>query len=293
MKISTGKYFFTDSLRSIERNRTLSLASMFTVAAALFIFGIFVLTGVNVNSAIKNIESKVQVEIFLKDDITEGQRTDIEAKINSNKDVLKMTFQSKTDAMKRFKDIIGEDNSGLINGISSDILPTSFVVTMKKPELIATLIEQVKAMPGIDTIENKKDFIEKIVAITNGIKWIGAAVFTILGGVALFLISNTIKITVYSRRREISIMKFIGATDWFIRWPFVIEGVIIGIVGSLISTIALFYTYRFVVSKVVGDVLTMIPANFIFIYLVWIFLACGIVIGAVGSAFAIRKFLIV
>ncbi|HEY5561880.1 MAG TPA: permease-like cell division protein FtsX [Clostridiaceae bacterium] len=293
MKISTGKYFLSDSFKSIGRNRTLSLASMFTVAAALFIFGIFVLTGVNVSTAIKNVESKVQVEIFLKDDITDIQRSDLEAKINSNKDVLKMIFQSKSDAMERFKNIIGKDNPGLISGISSDILPTSFVVTMKKPEQISALISQVTGMPGIDTIENKKDFIEKIVTITNGIKWIGAVVFIILGGVALFLISNTIKITVYSRRREISIMKFIGATDWFIRWPFIIEGMIIGIVGSLISTIVLFYTYGFVVNKVVGDILTMIPASFIFTYLVWIFLACGVVIGAIGSAFAIRKFLVV
>ena len=132
-------------------------------------------------------------------------------------------------------------------------------------------------------------------SITNTIKWVGSAIFIILIGVSLFLIGNTIKIIVYSRRREIGIMKYIGATDWFIRWPFIIEGVVLGVIGALIADGILFYAYKVVFAKVTTGLLMMqlVPVSYVYTYILGLFLLAGILIGAIGSSISIRKFLAV
>jgi cell division transport system permease protein len=148
-------------------------------------------------------------------------------------------------------------------------------------------------MPGIETIKDAKEVVDKIIAITNAIRWVGIVIFAILIGVSLFLIGNTIKLTVYARRREIGIMKYIGATDWFIRWPFVLEGMFIGILGALFATLILYYGYRYIFVKMSSQIVMMQLINPAYVYNVIFgeFILGGIFIGVLGSIMAIRKFL--
>jgi cell division transport system permease protein len=295
MKIKSMGFFFTDALKSLKRNKTLTLASAATVAAALFILGIFILAGVNVNEVIKNVESKVEVEIFLKDGINSSEKSDIESIIKNNSNVASWTYIDKAAALDKYKALVGEANQSLLEGFDkqNNPLPTSYVVKMKKPEMVSAFVSSVNSLPGIDSIGDRKDIVDTIITVTNAIKWVGIIVFAILGCVGLFLIGNTIKITVYSRRREIGIMKFIGATDWFIRWPFVIEGVIIGLSGALISVALLYFAYRVVVLNVGTYFIQLIPPSYVLVNLLWEFVIGGILIGALGSITAIRKFLAV
>ncbi len=189
---------------------------------------------------------------------------------------------------------MGEDNKSLAEGLEKENpLPNSIIVRVQKPEMVSKVVGSIKNMEGIDQIKDGKEIVDKITKITNTLKWMGLVLFLILIGVSLFLIGNTIKITVYSRKREIGIMKYIGATDWFIRWPFVFEGIIIGILGAIIAILLLYYGYKGVYTKAsVGLIfVNLLNPGYVLSSILWIFVLVGIIIGAVGSILSIRKFL--
>jgi len=296
MKISTLKYFLKDAMNSLKKNITVSTASIATVAATLFILGIFMLTILNVNQGIVNVESKVEVKIFLKDDITTAQKTELEKSIKAIAGVTDLTFESKDQALANFKEQLGNQNQSLVEGLEKDNpMPSSYIVKVNDPSIITSIVETVKGKAYILNIKDGREIVDKIMSITNTIKWVGSAIFIILIGVSLFLIGNTIKIIVYSRRREIGIMKYIGATDWFIRWPFIIEGVVLGIIGALIADGILYYAYKVVFAKVTTGLLMMqlVPVSYVYTYILGLFMLAGILIGAIGSSISIRKFLAV
>ncbi|MBD5637121.1 ABC transporter permease [Clostridium botulinum] len=294
MKISTLKYFVVDSIKGLRRHKTLSTASIATVAATLFILGVFLLSIMNVKQAVTEVESKVEATIVLKDNIKTEQEKAIKDKINSITGVEKVSYESKKDALNKFKKQLGEDNKSLAEGLEKENpLPNSIIVRVEKPELVSKVVGSIKNMEGIDQIKDGKEIVDKITKITNTLKWMGLVLFLILIGVSLFLIGNTIKITVYSRKREIGIMKYIGATDWFIRWPFVFEGIIIGILGAIIAILLLYYGYKGVYTKASAGLIfvNLLNPGYVLSSILWIFVLVGIVIGAVGSILSIRKFL--
>lgn len=296
MKISTAKYFVKDSLKSLNRNKTISIASIATVAATLFILGVFILTLMNINLGILGVESKVEVKIFLKDDITVTQQKDLLNKIQNVPGVTDQIYESKPEALQSLKTQLGEQNKGLLEGFEAkNPMPASYTVKVNKPEAITNVVSAIKDSQGVDTIKDGREVISKLLVVTNTVKWVGTIIFIILIGVSLFLIGNTIKITVYARRREIGIMKYIGATDWFIRWPFIIEGMLIGFSGSIVAIILVYYAYRFTYMKVSLGLIMMqlLSPSFILTGMLWIFILSGILIGAIGSIIAIRKFLLV
>lgn len=296
MKISTARYFIKDAFINLKRNATVSTASMATVAATLFILGIFLLTVLNVNKGIVNVESKVEVKVFLKDNITDAQKSAVESKIKSVKGVINVSYETKAQALENFKKQLGEQNKSLVEGLEKDNpMPNSYIVKVDNPETVTGVVNALKGMPGIESVKDGREIVDKILSITNTIKWVGSIIFIILIGVSLFLIGNTIKIIVYSRRREIGIMKYIGATDWFIRWPFIIEGVIIGITGAIIADVLVFYAYKLAYAKITSGLLMMqlVPVSFVNTYILVLFILFGAAIGAAGSVLSIRKFLAV
>ncbi len=296
MRISSVKYFMKDATTSLKRNLTVSSASIATVAATLFILGIFMLTILNVNKGIVNVEAKVEVKIFLKDDITAAQKKELETQVKKVSGVTSVAYESKEQALANFKEQLGEQNKSLVEGLEKDNpMPSSYIVKVNDPNTITAVVEAVKGKAYILSVKDGREIVNKIMSITNTIKWVGSAIFIILIGVSLFLIGNTIKIIVYSRRREIGIMKYIGATDWFIRWPFIIEGMVLGVIGALIADGILFYAYNVVFAKVTTGLLMMqlVPVSYVYTYILGMFVFSGALIGALGSMISIRKFLAV
>lgn len=296
MKASTIKYFIIDAMKNLKRNKTSTIASILTVSASLILMGIFLLTISNVNQGLQSVESKIEIRVVLKDDITDEQKSDLENTITNDENVKEVRFETKEEALEKWKEDLGEENEELTQGLENDNpMPNSFIVKVKNPDNVSEVIENIKDKPGIDVIKAGKDVINKIVAITNALKWIGFVLFFICFVVALFLIVNTIKLTVFSRRREINIMKYVGATDWFIRWPFIIEGIMIGMIGGLISILLLYYIYNGVYyrfsSGLVSMLLKLISPKYVLYNMGWKFLLGGIAIGGLGSCFSIRKFL--
>ena len=296
MKISTVENSFLDALKSLKRNRSLSFASIATVAATLFIFGVFLLIQVNLNVVMKSVESQLEVRVTLNKDITENQQTSIEDTLKKIVGVKTVKLETNKEALVNLQRQFGKDNQSLLEGLDKkNPLPFTFIVKVDKPEFIATVVKDVTGLPGVEEVKDGKDVVNTVMTVTNTIKLVGIGIFVILIAVSFFLIGNTIKLTVYSRRREIGIMKYIGATDWFIRAPFIVEGVLLGVFGALISDLVLYLLYSFIVSKagVSFSFLQLVGPSYVFNALLWEFVAIGSIIGCLGSGFAVKKFLAV
>lgn len=266
MKINTTKYFFVDAFKSLKRNRTLSIAAMITVFITFFIFGTFSLIGLNFNKAVENVASKIEVKVFLDKDIKLVDQKEIEITLNEQAGVKEVVYESKDEAFLNFQESL-KSTPGILEGYSLEKNPlqSSFIVKLEDPDKAADIINSVSGMSGVDSVENQKDMIEKISSFVKVVRIVGIGLFIVFMAVSIFLITNTTKITVYSRRREIGIMKFVGSTDWFIRWPFIIEGIIIGLIGSLVSVILLFFAYKGIFSYLVSSLflVTLVPPTYV------------------------------
>lgn len=296
MKLSSIKYFIVDAFKSIRRNLTISIASMATVLVTLLIFGVFLLTALNIGRGVADIESKVEIMVVLKDDITMMDQREIEIQLKKETGVKEVVYESKAEALEKFKGQLNEYQD-LLNGYDDENNPltNSFLVKLEKPEYAEAVADSVADMTGVESVENDQELINRIASFTKAIRWVGVVLFIILVGVSLFLIINTIKLTVFSRRREVGIMKFVGATDWFIRWPFIIEGVLIGLVGAVLSNVVLYSAYSLLFSVLSKQLITMtlVAPSYVLTVMLAEFIVGGVLIGAFGSFIALRKFLIV
>ncbi|WP_415874745.1 permease-like cell division protein FtsX [Clostridium sp.] len=294
MKISTIKYFFIDALNSLKRNTTLTIASVITVSLTLFMFGIFLLTMLNANQILKHVESKLEVSVFLKDDIKAEDKQNIEETLKKVNGLSDITYVNKEQALERWKEQLGEENKDLVQGLENkNPLPESYIVRVENADIVKNVVESTKELNGIEKVVANEDLVNQISKLTRGVKWVGFTALMIMIPISLLLIGNTIKLAVYARKKEISIMKFVGATDWFIRWPFIIEGVVIGIIGSLVSSGFLYYSYGVVYRKLSSIIimLNLITPKYFLMNVIWIFVLSGILIGGLGSILSIRKFL--
>ena len=296
MKINTITYFIVDALKSIKRNITVSFAAMLTVLVTFFVLGTFTLVGLNFNKTIEDVADKIEIKVYLQDDIKLVNQREVEIKLAEQEGVKAVTYESKDEAFTKLKKDL-EGNSGMLEGYSleNNPLASSYIVTLEDASYAGSVSKAVEDMTGVESITNQQELIEKISRVVDFVQILGVVLFFVFIGVSIFLIMNTIKLAVYSRRREVGIMKFVGATDWFIRWPFVIEGMIIGAVGSLLATAILYFIYRGVFGFIASNLLiaNLVPVSFVLTTLLGGFLLGGIVVGAIGSIAALRKFLVV
>lgn len=292
MKIKTLGYHVGQSLKSIRRNKMMSLASVGTVMATLLILGIYFIVMMNINSMVKGVEAGVEIKVFLADDITNNQMSAIETEAKSLPGVTGVTYESKEQAMENFKEQLGE-NAGLVEDIDPEkVMPSSYIIKMEGPQYVENVVQNLKSMAGVDVIRDAQPIMNKLMEITGFVRTLGISLMIILLIVSIFLISNTIKMAVMSRKREIGIMKYIGATDWFIRWPFVIEGMILGLIGAIVAGILLGYGYIVACDEVSKSMIFVLmePVDIV-PYMLAMFGVVGIVIGSLGSMLSMRKFL--
>lgn len=296
MKINTITHFIKDAFKSLKRNRTISIASIITVLITFFVLGIFLLVASNIDKGIDSVQNKVELKVFLKNDIKLIDQREIEIKLREIDGVKDVIYQSKEDEYKNFQDTTNE-NEGLLKGytLQNNPFSASFTVKLEAPEYSANVSDGIKDLQGVESIGAQQELVDKIVKIVKGVKAVGIGLFVILIGVSIFLIMNTTKLTVYSRRREVGIMKFVGATDWFIRWPFVIEGMVIGLLGSALSCVVLFFAYKGIFSWIASQLVfvSLVPVTYVLTSLLWQFMFGGIVVGGIASVIALRKFLVV
>lgn len=293
MKINTVNYLIGDAFKSLKRNKTISFASIITVLITFLVLGIFLLIAQNANLMIRGLEDKIEIKVFLNDNIKLIEEREIQVKIREQDGVQEVKHESAEEAYNN----VLESNPDFLKGytLEKNPFPASYIVKIADVDKIDEIIEALDGLPGIESIENQQEIVGTIQGVVKGVRIVGAFLFVILIAVSIFLIMNTTKLTVYSRRREVGIMKFVGATDWFIRWPFIIEGMVIGLFGAIFSTIILFVLYNFVVQKVSSMFLMMsfsvISPSYLLSTVLFGFMLGGIVIGGIASFLALRKFL--
>lgn len=295
MRISNIGYFFRESFRSSKRNRVMSIASVSTVAAALLILGIFMLLMLNVNKIVASVVDKVEIKVYINDDVTAEQQQTMEETLKSYTGVKSISFESKEQALENYRNMLGSD-ADLASGLEEDNpLPASFIIKVNSAEDVSNISAKASTLEGVFKVMDGQDTVTKLISLINVVKGTSLTLMIILGVIAIFLISNTIKITVYARKREINIMKYIGATDWFIKWPFFIEGMTLGFIGAVISLLALGFGYRYITNIVEEGTLlfSLVPATQVMHDMILEFLGVGMLIGGAGSLLSMKKFLAV
>ena len=293
MKVRTIEYYIREVFISLRRNNWMSVASIGTVAVSLFIFGMFLMMVMNMNKLAENMESQVQINVYLLDKVDREQARDIEKNLKEIEGVESVGFVTKDEAMERFKDRLGDQKTLLDALDETNPLPDSFEVTVTNPDLVKTAAEKMEKLDGVECAKYGQDVMEHLFEITRLLRIFGFTLMLVLAFATLFIISNTIRLTVFARRKEIAIMKYVGATDWFIRWPFVMEGMVLGLFGSIIAAMVLRTAYTAMAEKVYDTLafFPLIPEQPFLTYITIIVVISGMVVGAIGSAVSIKKFL--
>lgn len=293
MKIRTTEYFVREVFFSLKRNNWMTLASIGTVAVSLFVLGMFMLIVMNMNHMASSLESQVQISVYLQDDISDSTKRDIESDINSMQGIESVNYISKDEALDRFRERLGEQKYLLEALGDTNPLPDSFEVTVKQPEMVKTAAETIQEYKGVESTKYGQDVIQHLFEITRLIRIFGISLIVLLAVATLFLISNTIRLTVFARRKEIAIMKYVGATDWFIRWPFMLEGMVMGFFGAILSVIVLRLAYGAITEKIYDTLafLPLVPMYPAIDHISLLIMACGMIIGALGSTISLKRFL--
>lgn len=296
-KSSNFKYFVSEGCKSYAKNTLMTLSSTIIVVACLIVFGLYLLFSMNINSVAEQLKSECEIRVYIEESIEPGtlEMDKLEDAVKSVSNVKSAEFYSNEDALDEYKKELG-DEAYVMDGFGDDNpLRDSFKIKLEDLSISESTAEKLKHIDGIAKVNDNQSSANKLVSVTNVIKSISFWFMIFLGALAIFIISNTIKITLFARRRDINIMKYLGATNSFISWPYIIEGVIIGFVGSLIAMTIMLIAYNTFLSM---DVVLFETMNLKFcgisevvLPLVLWFIGIGVLLGAVGSAVSIRRHL--
>lgn len=293
MKLSTSEYFIKEVYTSFKRNIWMTLASIFTVVLSLFILGFFSIVILNLNKMADTLESQVQISVYLKDDLSQEEIDETKETLSKIEGLQDIKFTTREEAMENFKERLG-DQQFLLDALDdTNPLPDSFSLTVTSPQQVKTIADTAAALDSVESASYSQDIINHLFNLTHLIRLIGVALIILLTGAAIFIISNTIRLTVFARRKEIAIMKYVGATDWFIRWPFLLEGICLGFIGGGLATIFLYIVYNQVTQEVYEAMafFPLIPQHPFINYISLAILVAGIIIGALGSTISLKRFL--
>jgi cell division transport system permease protein len=275
------KYVFNEVLVGLWRNVTMTVAMIITLSVSLTMLGASVLMYMQVDRMKNFYYGEIEVSIFLREDVTDAQRSAIGQAIDQSPLVASKSYESREQAFEKFK-VLWRDSPDFIKSVGPESLPASYRVKLKNPEEYKTFATQVEGLPGIQDIVDQRQLLDKVFNIFNSIQVMALVVAAFMALAALLLVGNTIQVAAYSKRREVAVMKLVGASNWFIQAPFVLEAVVAGVIGAILGFIALF------VSKIVlldgrlqalTNVLTPIPNGN-----VWLMLPLLAVVGAGVSA---------
>lgn len=293
MKLRTTEYFVREVCISIKRNNWMSFASISTVAVSLFVLGMFLIIVLNMNRMASMLESQVQINVYLDDKLKGAEIDNLEDDLKKMQGIESVQYVSREDAIVRLRERLG-DQKYLLDALGDkNPLPNAFEVTVKQPTMVETAAKAIEKFGGVESVKYGQDVVEHLFDMTRLVRIFGFTLMLLLAGATLFIISNTIRLTVFARRKEIAIMKYVGATDWFIRWPFLLEGVVLGFFGGVLASIALRSIYGLITAKVYSTLafLPLIPqypfVNFISLVMV----LSGMGIGALGSTISLKRFL--
>ncbi|MGN0548032.1 MAG: permease-like cell division protein FtsX [Acutalibacteraceae bacterium] len=297
MKKRRGRigYLTKEGFRNIRVNHLMSIASIAVLMSCLVMMGAAFMVIVNVNNVMSEIESQNVVMVYLKDEVQGEAITELREKITLMQNVKKCEFVDKETAFKQQLEELDTDAT-YFEGVDNP-LPDLFKVSVSDMTKFDKTVAELKTLVGVDSVRDNREIAQTLVKIRQTIFYVSIGVIAVLLLISLFIIANTVRITMYSRRLEINIMKSVGATNWFIRWPFMVEGMVLGAISGILSLAVVWGLYR-LVQPSVSSMLTMVSRGFTTVsfldyavYILVAFLVIGIVSGGIGSLISIQKYL--
>jgi len=290
-------FFLARAITNIRQNVFVNVVTVGTITLALLIVSLFLLVFVNLESAAENWSERVQVTVYFDKDLSGQEQSAFREKISALAGVSRVSYVSRDEALKRFKNRL-KGQETLLDGVRSEVLPTSFEITLKRSYRETASVEEfvtkLKKIPGITEVQYGEEWVRRFNSFLNFIRLLGALLGGFLVIAVVFIVSNTIKLTIYSRRDELEVMSLVGATRFFISAPFLLEGVIQGLAGSVISLVLLFGLYEgflhnagsFITFNPAASGLSFLPAEYVFGLLL-----AGAVLGFIGSLTSLKRFI--
>lgn len=296
MRFNVINYLVKEGISNLFKNKKSTISSLMIMCATMFIFGLFFVISENINSFVKNVAEAQGIRVFIVNNATEEQIQEVENQILDIEGVRNAEYVSKEDALESIEDWLGSE---LVEGYKEkiDIFSVSYDVTLTDLELNEEVQESIWQIENVEDIKSSNESIALVIKIAKGVRIVTGVILILLIIISIAIISNTIKLTVHARRKEISIMKYVGATNSFIRWPFIVEGIIIGMVAGLLSVAIIGGAYTYIAGKLAGTNLMMminwklIEFREMFNLILTVYLTLGIGIGVIGSSISIKKYL--
>ena len=295
VRYNSFTYLLSEGFRNLFKNKKATMSSLVTMICAMFLFGIFFAIGENVNTIMEQVNMAQGMEVFIDIDATDEEISELGNKIRSLGGVNSATLKTKQEALDSVKDEL-KDFQTLLEGFEG-VFPASYIVTLTDLNLSEQVKSEILQMENVDEIMSSDQTIELLIKIANGVRVAIAVIFVLLIIIAITIISNTIKLTVHARRKEISIMKYVGATNSFIRGPFIVEGIIIGIIAALITVCIVGVLYNVIIEKIESSMIlqqmqvSLLQFQDLSRYILIVYAVLGIGIGIVGSSISMRKYL--
>lgn len=284
------RYYLSEACKSLWYNRIMTLTSIVTVTGCLLLFGVFMLFSININYIADQVMAQCEVQAFISKDSTDADLQRVKSQIEQLDNIEAVEAETQEQAFRNLQEMLGETASGLDDGT---FLRPSCIIAIKDLSLVLETVDQIAEIEGVEEVKNRQDIVNGLLATERAVRIGGIIAMIFLSIIAIFIISNTIKLAVHARSREINIMKYVGATDWFIRWPFIIEGIIIGFIGGGIALLLSSLGYNWVISAMTGflNVFDLKTMSSLIGLLTAALMLFGGFMGAIGSLIAIRRHL--
>ena len=288
------KYFIVQGFKGLISNSLMTLASIGIVVASLVLLGVFVLLGMNLNSIGNQIKEQCEINVYVPNEMNRDNVRAIGSQLTKIPYVKEAQLYTKEERLLNYKEGIYQEQAEVIDTLEADNpLRDAYILSLEDVTKANEVAEAASQIEGVEEVVNRQDLIQKILSITNAVQHVSIWLMLILAAISVFIISNTIKLGMFSRRKEINIMKFVGATNWFIRWPFIVEGMLLGAVGAAVATVIVMFGYGSVLPTVqafMGN-LTLLSSAQVLNIIIIAFLIIGMGFGMLGSAMSIRKHL--
>ena len=295
VRFNVINYLIGEGVRNLFKNKKSTMSSLMIMCATMLVFGLFFVIGENINAFVENVAEAQEIRVNLKINATESEIEEVGNEILAIDGVRNAEFVSKDDAIKYMEDLLGSD--AVEEYKERNIFPVAYNVTLTDLSLNDEVQNEINQIPQVDDIVSSNQLIAQILRLAKGVKYVTAGILALLIIISVSIISNTIKLTVHARRKEISIMKYVGATNSFIRWPFLVEGIIIGVIAGLLSVGIVGLVYTGIANQLSAtDFLETVHWKLLdfkdmFNLILMVYLGLGIGIGALGSGISMRKYL--
>ncbi|WP_028308041.1 permease-like cell division protein FtsX [Desulfitibacter alkalitolerans] len=293
MRPRTIIYFFKQAGKSLFRHGWMGAASVLTTAIALLIFGVFALVMMNINLISGHVESTLEIVVWLESDADKETAENVGTYLQNLSQVTQVRYVPKEEGLEQLSREFGGSYDLLWTLGGENPLPDFYVVKVSNPELVKAVAQRIAGLPPVEKVDYGQDYLDKVLSLLYWVRMVGLGLTSLLAAAAIFLIGNTVRLTVYARSNEITIMKYIGATNWFVRWPFLLEGMFLGAIGAGIAAASVYFGYNVLVEHITPAIsfIPLIQDKELLLNIAGLLVIIGTLLGGMASYLSLGRYL--